>query len=1195
MFNKYLYIKRKVFTMALVSPGLQLTVTDESQYISNAVGTVPLVVLATAQDKVINGAIATGTTKTNAGALQIFGSQRDLSTAMGYPAFQKSSAGTPLHGNELNEYGLMTAYSALGVSNQLYAIRADIDLNELQPTSVRPTRPVSNGTVWFDTADTTWGINEWSSSSQTFTAKTPLVITSNAQVTTANTQGVFSGGSGYAYTPIQSVGTIGQYAVVTNDGLNRVYYKAGNDVSPTNVNNLYNQWVLLGTPQWHNSHATVTGTVSSSSLTLPTSGFVYMNINNSNVAIKCFAINSMANVAANINSAGVTGVTADVVNGYLKLYSNGASSGAAANDGKIIVSTDPTWNSTSNITLINALGLPVSATIGTVPGSGGGSGYYGSFTPPLMQSKAINNQPAGSSNSNGYGSYTDVPHWTNTVSGDVNAPNGSVWLKTGSTGGGSDFVFKRYNSVTGLWSTLSVNAYPTEFSALYNLDPIGGGINIPSGTIYMLEDPNTYSTSTLGYAGWNARTRNTAGAVNITGATTTPTFTSGTSFILSASVPGTATPNVVTITVNGTTGADFVTAVSAAAIPNVSASLASSGAITLTHSAGGIIVLQPTNASYPIPQQAGFTAAVPGVFLLGSPTTGQTVLSNFGASSYVLSSSTPVADPADGTLWYYSDPTVVDIMVNTGTAWKGYQNVTADARGYNLANTDPAGVIVAAATPATQSDGTALVAGDIWLDSSDLEHWPKLNRYNGSAWVAIDNTDHISVNGIVFADARWDNSGTNDAASGTEISTTALLTSNYLDLDAPNPLLYPRGMLLFNTRRSGYNVKKYVQNYFNTTADNVSAYSSGTAYTAGQIVSYGANVLYVCILGTTAGTAPTNTTYWAPLQTGTWVTTSGLNTMTNVPYSGHYAQRQVVVAAMKSALDSNTEIREEQFKFSLIVAPGYPELIPNMVSLNNDRANTAFVIGDTPMDLSTNIVDITNWSNDTNGDGLATNDPYLGVYYPGGLSTDLGGNTIMVPASHMALRTYLYSDNVSYPWFAPAGTRRGLVSNATDLGYVDYASGEFVRTGVNQAMRDALYQLKINPITIIPGIGLVVWGNLTRDPNTESMNRINVARLVNYVRTIFANAGNAFLFEPNDKITRDQFAGILNRALNDLVAKRGIYDYLVVCDTTNNTPDRIANNQMYADVAIEPMKDVEFIYIPIRLFNPGDIAGLGGK
>ena len=152
-----------------------------------------------------------------------------------------------------------------------------------------------------------------------------------------------------------------------------------------------------------------------------------------------------------------------------------------------------------------------------------------------------------------------------------------------------------------------------------------------------------------------------------------------------------------------------------------------------------------------------------------------------------------------------------------------------------------------------------------------------------------------------------------------------------------------------------------------------------------------------------------------------------------------------------------------------------------------------------------------------------------------------------------------------------------------------------MRTGVQQSLRDALYQLRINPITILPGIGMVVWGQKTRDPNTESMDRVNVARLVNYLRTIFASAGNAFLFETNDKTTRDQFAAVLSGALNDLVAKRGIYDYLVVCDTTNNTPDIISNNELYADVAIEPEIAVEFIYIPIRLYAPGQIATLGGK
>lgn len=159
--------------MALVSPGIELTVTDESQYVSAAVGTVPLVVMATAENKVINGTLASGTTRNTAGQLQIFSSQRELVAAMGNPNFERTAAGTPVHGSELNEYGLMAAYSALGISNRLFAIRADVDLNALVGTSVRPAGQVADGTYWLDLSETTWGIFEWNSATQRFVAKNP--------------------------------------------------------------------------------------------------------------------------------------------------------------------------------------------------------------------------------------------------------------------------------------------------------------------------------------------------------------------------------------------------------------------------------------------------------------------------------------------------------------------------------------------------------------------------------------------------------------------------------------------------------------------------------------------------------------------------------------------------------------------------------------------------------------------------------------------------------------------------------------------------------------------------------------------------------------------------------------------------------------------------------------------------------------
>jgi len=311
---------------------------------------------------------------------------------------------------------------------------------------------------------------------------------------------------------------------------------------------------------------------------------------------------------------------------------------------------------------------------------------------------------------------------------------------------------------------------------------------------------------------------------------------------------------------------------------------------------------------------------------------------------------------------------------------------------------------------------------------------------------------------------------------------------------------------------------------------------------------------------------------------------------------GRQAQRAIIVAALKSGIDASTAIREEQRQFNLIACPQYPELIPNMVELNNDRNNTAFVIGDTPLRLGPDSATITSWANDNNGngfttgDGLTTADVYLGVFYPSCQTTDLSGSSVVQPPSHMMLRTILRSDEVAYPWLAPAGTRRGVIDNALRIGYVNGTTGEFTSLGVNQGLRDVLYELDINPITFVPGVGITNFGNKTVTSTTTSLDRINVARLVAYIRNRLQEIGKSFLFEPNDQITRNELSSAVNSLMIDLVNKRGIYDYLVVCDLTNNTPARIDRNELWVDIAIEPVKAVEFIYIPLRLKNTGEIA-----
>jgi phage tail sheath protein FI len=182
----------------------------------------------------------------------------------------------------------------------------------------------------------------------------------------------------------------------------------------------------------------------------------------------------------------------------------------------------------------------------------------------------------------------------------------------------------------------------------------------------------------------------------------------------------------------------------------------------------------------------------------------------------------------------------------------------------------------------------------------------------------------------------------------------------------------------------------------------------------------------------------------------------------------------------------------------------------------------------------------------------------------------------------------ILSDAVSYPWFAPAGVRRGLIDNVSSIGYVDRNNDNvYVSIGVTNGLRDVLYRNSVNPLTVLPGVGLVAYGQKTRSASASAMDRINVARLVVYLRTVLAKLAAPFIFEPNDTITRSQVKAAFDSVFNDLVAKRGIYDFLVVCDTTNNTPLRIDSNELWIDIAIQPVKAIEFIYIPVRLQNTG--------
>ncbi len=1087
--------------MALVSPGVQVTVTDQSFYAPTAVGSVAYLLIATSQDKIAPGgtSIAPGTLSANADEVYTITSQRDLVTTFGTPVFNTTSAGTPINGDERNEYGLQAAYSLLGISNTLYVQRANINLGDLEGTTSRPLADPENNALWLDTANTNWGINEWNATTQQFSAVSPIVINSSSDLVSN-------------ITPNVGIGSVGQYAVNTVANTNPIFYKSFD-----------NTWQLVGNVGWQSRTPTIVG----SSTSVSVSANANVTINTTNVTLTTGS--NVATVSSAINSANITGITSRV-NGSNQLVlqvTELAQSDGATTNGKIDINN-------GNNTPLSDLGITA-----------------GTYNGPAVQISP----------------YFTIPDYESAnLAANTGRPTSSVWQKASIVGAGLNVGTKRYNSSTNTWTAVTASDYANVTTATFGLDPTGGGVNITEGSIFAQYDAYSADAGVQPHIGTRIWYRTTTGSTVVTGSTSTPTAANvGAAFTLTTRANARlATTTTYSVTVSAATVAGFVDAVSAAAIPNVSAAISSAGNMTLTHALGGDMILVD-GAGTPL-ANVGINNASINVYdemNEAGTATGTLIASNWGPidkEDYTVSATQVFIAPADNTYWYYNTPTRVDIMISNGSAWLGYGNETNDIRGYDLSQTNPTGTIVSSTEPTIQTDGTPLVYGDLWLDTSDLENYPAIYRYQSvsgtDTWVQIDNSDNTGQNGIIFADARWTTSGDTNPVTGTIDSIATLRTSNYLDLDAPDPSLYPRGMVLFNTRASGYNVKQYRTNYF-----------TAAAYPGESI----------------------------PTQSNAWVTVSGFTTDGIVPNFGRKAQRGVVVGAMKSAIDSSTALREDANLFNIIAAPGYPELIPNMVSLNEDRENTAFVVGDTPMRLAATGTAIQAWANNSDGanstgeNGLNTTSPYVGLYYPSGLTNDLSGNQVVVPPSYAALRTIVKSDNVGYPWLAPAGTRRGLIDNITAVGYIAGDSGQFVSIGVTQGLRDTLYNNKINPMTSLPGTGLVIYGQKTIASSPSSLDRINVSRLINFLRNQLNTISRPFVFEPNDPITRNGVLSVVNSLLNDLIAKRGITDYVTVCDTTNNTPERIARNELYVDVAIQPTKAVEFIYIPIRLKNPGEI------
>jgi len=1113
----------------LQSPGTQVTVIDESFYTPAIPGTVPMIFVATAANK--TNASKTGsaaaTLAGNAGNVYTVTSQRDLTDLFGTPKFYTDISGNPIHGGELNEYGLQAAYSLLGVSSKAYVVRADVDLSQLEAQTSAPTGLPNSGQHWLDTSSSSFGISEWDATNKVFVNKTPIIINDDNASTDADMD----------MKPKANIGTKGSYAIVaTMDNMNAIYYKNSN-----------NNWVLVGSNYGNDlrttfSSSTFASTVWQTSFPVAVSSGFGNVING-----QTFSINGQQVTIGSTSTSAV----ASTINNTVGNLGVGAKVGST---GKLELYADINATFSGSNGVINVLGNAVGS-LGLTTGT--------------YSALALSIQP-----------HYQFPQYAANKN-----PSGSVYIKTTTASQGAKWTVKYYNGSTAAWVTLAAPIYPSRADAIKSLD-VAGGKNIAAGSLFVESnydhgDGNTTATSKLAtfkiYRRAGTSPTTVTGNVNVT----TFTVTSGTNFTIAETTAGSSTIssayNIIVSTSAGTVnGADVVTAISASGLTNVSAKLNTNGTLSISHALGGNIYLTDGSGNSAVLATLGFSAydlvnqtGTANLFAAGDYDSFTFVGSNWKPLSYQSKSSAPYQDPADGTLWYSAATHDVDILIHNGSTWVGYAHV--------YPNADSNGPILSATQPTQQIGGHGgvydLVDGDIWIDTSNSDEYGKnVYVYNGSTlkWIKQDVTDQVTPAGWLFADARWSDNGVDGPNYVTPI--TDLLVSDYLDPDAPDPALYPQGMHLWNTRRSGFNVKQYMVNYIDVNEND------------------GYNKRYINDPMNGSG----DTTPYNPNR---WVNVSPNNADGSGSF-GRHAQRSHVVSKLKALVDTNDQIRDtDTLIFNLIACPGYPELIFNMVEFNQSRSYTAFVVGDTPFRLQPTGTELSNWGNNSNkaldngDDGAVTYDDYMAMFYPSGYTNDNSGNYIVVPPSHMMLRTIAISDQTSYQWFAPSGIKRGNVTNATSVGYIDM--GEFKSTALPSSIRDVMSTVKINPLATLNGVGIVNFGNYTRSSGTSSMDRINVARLVAYLRRQLDVLSRPFLFEPNDRTTRNEIKNAIESLMLELVGQRALYDFIVVCDDTNNTKSRIDRSELWVDVAIEPVKAVEFIYIPLRLKNTGDIkAGL---
>jgi len=301
-----------------------------------------------------------------------------------------------------------------------------------------------------------------------------------------------------------------------------------------------------------------------------------------------------------------------------------------------------------------------------------------------------------------------------------------------------------------------------------------------------------------------------------------------------------------------------------------------------------------------------------------------------------------------------------------------------------------------------------------------------------------------------------------------------------------------------------------------------------------------------------------------------------------VPNTDALVATEVIGATASDGGKTGIEaLDDDVLNISIALAPGTG--VGDLASVQNAlitkaEATSNFIALISPPYATGTTGDAINWSN-----GFATtrtaavNSSYGAIYWPWLKVFQVfdGKDRWLAPEIYGA-RQMTYTDNVSDPWFAPAGFVRGRLTKPTDVEVI-----------LNQGDRDSMYSggNVLNPIVNFPLRGIVIFGQRTAQREPTALDRINIRRMMIYIKKQILASTQRLVFEPNDRFTWARVESLINPMLNDIANRRGITEFKVVCDETTNTPVRVDRNEMWCKVLIKPTKTAEVVIFELNLTN----------